>query len=609
MTSQARIPAGEAAVSAAAWDHANRAMVTKILREFAHERIIEPTAAPAGSTATHELCVDDGSVYRFTAQRYQLDHIAIRPDSIARYCAGRPAPVEATALALELRARLGMAEELFPAYLEELTATVHAHADWFDASPLDAETLIQADYATIEASMVDGHPVFVANSGRIGFDADDYARFAPETGARLRAVWVAVHHSRVTRAVIDGLSREQLLRGELDADTRARFEAVLVEQNQDPAAYCFMPVHPWQWREKISRGFAADRIRGDLIYLGTAGDHYQPQQSIRTLFNVSAPHRCYIKTSLSILNMGFMRGLSPDYMGPTPSVNHWVDQLVRQDSFLCAKGFRVLREVAAIGYHKRDYDAGAGRHSPYRKMLSALWRESPVPLLEPGQRLMTMAALLHCDARGEPVVAALIRASRLSARAWIRRYLDAYLAPLLHSFFAHDLVFMPHGENLILVLDDHCPVRVFMKDVGEEVAVLNPDHALPERVAHLAVQLDEEMKINYIFLDILDCFFRFLVPLLDEYAGLPENDFWVLVAETVHGYQQRHPHLRERFRRYDLFKPAFVRTCLNRIQLNNNRQMIDLDDREKNLQLQGTLANPLAPFRDAASAVAHRHQP
>ena len=40
-----------------------------------------------------------------------------------------------------------------------------------------------------------------------------------------------------------------------------------------------------------------------------------PQQSIRTFFNTSRPDRHYTKTALSVQNMGFMRGLSPAYMG------------------------------------------------------------------------------------------------------------------------------------------------------------------------------------------------------------------------------------------------------------------------------------------------------
>ena len=67
--------------------------------------------------------------------------------------------------------------------------------------------------------------------------------------------------------------------------------------------------------------------------------------------------------------------------------------------------------------------------------------------------------------------------------AWLRRYVDAYLTPLVHCFYAHDLVFMPHGENVILVVQDHVPVRAFMKDIAEESSILNPDAALPRTPA------------------------------------------------------------------------------------------------------------------------------
>ena len=93
-------------------------------------------------------------------------------------------------------------------------------------------------------------------------------------------------------------------------------------------------------------------------------------------------------------------------------------------------------------------------------MLAALWRESPVPLVGPSERLATMAALLHRDARRRRV-----RHGAASGRRgwppqdWVRRYLRAYLRPLVHCLLAHDLAFMPHGENLILVLDGHVPVR------------------------------------------------------------------------------------------------------------------------------------------------------
>ncbi|MDI1279312.1 IucA/IucC family protein [Methylobacter sp.] len=56
-----------------------------------------------------------------------------------------------------------------------------------------------------------------------------------------------------------------------------------------------------------------------LVCLGFVEDVYLAQQSIRTFFNTSHPHKRYVKTALSILNMGFMLGLSPYYMSTTPA--------------------------------------------------------------------------------------------------------------------------------------------------------------------------------------------------------------------------------------------------------------------------------------------------
>jgi hypothetical protein len=42
-----------------------------------------------------------------------------------------------------------------------------------------------------------------------------------------------------------------------------------------------------------------------------------------------------------------------------------------------------------------------------------------------------------------------------------------------------------------------------------------------------------------------------------------------------------------------------MHSCLNRLQLRNNQQMVDLTDPAGNLQFAGTLRNPVAAFRDA----------
>ncbi|MFD9796873.1 ferric iron reductase, partial [Streptomyces sp. NPDC059070] len=67
-----------------------------------------------------------------------------------------------------------------------------------------------------------------------------------------------------------------------------------------------------------------------------------------------------------------------------------------------------------------------------------------------------------------------------------------------------------------------------------------------------------------------------------------------VVAECVTAYQESVPELAEKFKQYDMFAPEFALSCLNRLQLRNNKQMVDLADPSAALQLVGSLRNPIA---------------
>jgi siderophore synthetase component len=390
------------------------------------------------------------------------------------------------------------------------------------------------------------------------------------------------------------LSYDDLLAHEFDAPTLATYERRLRDLDLDPADYRLMPCHPWQWDHKIAVTFAPDVARRDIACLGAGDDDYQAQQSVRTFFNRSRPDRHYVKTALSVLNMGFMRGLSPGYMASTPAVNDWVHSVVEDDATLRSCGFGVLREVAAVGYHHHVYEQAGP--SAYGKMLSGLWRESPATA--DGERLVTMTSLLHVDAKGAAYVEELVTASGLAPDDWLRRYLDAYLVPVLHCFYRHRLVFMPHGENVILVLRDQVPVRVLMKDIGEEVAVLDDAVPLPEGIERIRAEVPADLQLLSVFTDVFDCFLRFLAGLCEDAGLLEAADFWAVVAQCASDYQAAHPELSDRFASWDLFAPEFALSCLNRLQLKNNREMVNLADPVSALSIHGTLANPLAAASD-----------
>ncbi|WBB68095.1 IucA/IucC family siderophore biosynthesis protein [Micromonospora sp. WMMD812] len=601
------------------WDRANRLLVRKALAELTHERLITPVPAeapaavaadaPASAGASagdhrrwYVVRSDDGTVtYRFAARLFALEHWQIDAESITRQRDVADLPLDAVDLVIELRETLGLSARVLPVYLEEITSTLAGTAYKLGRPPTPAAELARADFQTIETSMTEGHPCFVANNGRLGFGLDEYHRYAPEAARPVRLIWLAAHRDHAAFSCAADLDYDTLVRGELGAETLDRFADTMTGLGLDLADYLLIPVHPWQWWNKLSVTFAGEVAQRRLVHLGPGPDEHLAQQSIRTFFNVTDPARHYVKTALSVLNMGFMRGLSAAYMAATPAINDWLADLIAADEVFKDTGLTVIRERAAVGYRHRQYEAATDRYSPYRKMLAALWRESPVPGLEPGRRLATMASLLHVDTDGGSLAAALVDRSGLAPEEWLRRYLDAYLTPLLHAFYAYDLAFMPHGENVILVLDDRDTVeRVIFKDIAEEIVVMSADRPLPPAVERIRADVPEDMKLLSIFTDVVDCFLRHLAAVLVEAGTLTEEAFWRTAAACAADYLDGVPQLAERARRYDLFAPEFALSCLNRLQLRDNQQMVDLADPSAALQLVGTLTNPLARYAPEA---------
>jgi len=575
------------------WAQANRLLVRKALAEFAHERLITPEK----QDAAYVVRSDDGLTrYTFTAVVRALDHWQIDADSITRHRDGTELPLAALDFFIELRSALGLSDEILPVYLEEISSTLSGTCYKLTRPQIPAAELARSGFQAIETGMTEGHPCFVANNGRLGFGIHEYLSYAPETASPVRLVWLAAHRSRAAFTAGVGIEYETFVREELGEQTVERFHGILREQDLDPADYLLIPVHPWQWWNKLTVTFAAEIARRHLVCLGESDDEYLAQQSIRTFFNSSHPEKHYVKTALSVLNMGFMRGLSAAYMEATPAINDWLAQLIEGDPVLKSTGLSVIRERAAVGYRHLEYEKATDRYSPYRKMLAALWRESPVRGLRDGESLATMASLVHVDHEGASFAGALIERSGLAPTEWLRHYLRAYFTPLLHSFYAYDLVYMPHGENVILVLKDGVVQRAIYKDIAEEIAVMDPDAVLPPTVERLRVDVPEDKKLLSVFTDVFDCFFRFLAANLAAEGILEEDDFWRTVAEVTREYQASVPELAVKFERYDMFAPEFALSCLNRLQLRNNRQMVDLADPAGALQLIGTLKNPVSGF-------------
>lgn len=578
------------------WEKTNSLLVSKILSEFSHEGITvpEPVETPKNGYQVYRLILGDGSIcYSFGARILAMNHWSIRPETIKKTELKAPAALDAMQLVIELKDFVS--QDVFPSYLEESASTLHAMAYTYHYGKPNSSALVSASYQELEGAMT-GHPRFIASNGRIGFDLDDYRQYAPETASPFPLCWLAGHKEKAVFTAISTLDYQQVLSQETDVSLRDKWDNYLVEKDLDPKDYYYFPVHPWQWNNVLTLQFAGDISVQNLVYLGPGDDHYLPQQSIRTFYNFSEPDRFYVKTAVGLLNMGYVRGLSPRFMQSNPGINEWLQAMLHKDRYLRGLNFIILREVASISFEHSQFEAALENDSHYKKMLACLWRESPAPHLKTGQNLMTMAALLHSDQQGVPLLPELIRASGISPIKWVKSYLRCYLQPLLHCFYQYDMVFMPHGENLILIMENHVPVKAIMKDIGEEVSLFTPSYEVPDVAQRLVVCLDGQERTLPIFTQLFDSIFRFISGLLEESNTLAEEDFWKEVAQSIKEYQNLHPELTEKFAAYDLFAQHFEPDALNKLQLSNNRKLRDRSKPFTGLPTVGRLKNPISKF-------------
>ncbi|MEQ0557671.1 IucA/IucC family protein [Amycolatopsis sp. NEAU-NG30] len=565
---------------AAAWRAAGALIVHKMLGELSYEHMLEPVADGDG----YRLDLPDGVTYTFRARRGAFEAWTVEPGSARRN--GEPVTDPRTLVA-DARKTLGLTGLRLADVLAELTATVANEAARLRRAPSAAE-LSTMDYNVADGHLT-GHPRLVLNKGRVGFSAADRARYAPESGADVRLRWFAVHPAHAEFRCVGELSRDALLDHELGG-LREEFS------RRAPEDYVWVPVHPWQADEILGTLYAAELATGVVVDLGESTDAYRPHQTVRTLANVSTPHRHDVKTAVSVRNTLVYRGLNSAATLAGPSVTSWLRRIGAEDPLLTEKyRFGLLGEVASVSVRHPLF--GHLEELPYRfhETLGALWREPLVAQLAEGERALSFAALPYRGPDGVSVLAHLI--GDRDPVGWLTRLFDLLLTPLLQWLLRHGVGFCPHGQNLVLVTDaTGFPQRVLIKDFAQGVDLLDEQLAsyesLPPEAAADMLRWPAHLLAQSLFSSVFSGQFRFWAEVLLDELGLPRAAFWAPVREIVGRYRDENPDLAARFDACRLFAPDVERVTLNREHFAG--QGFDKVERDDEFDVRwGRVPNPL----------------
>lgn len=546
-------------VDSPAYRQASRRVLRQLLEALLFEDAL-PHCEWRGETLTVPGRRTDGAAVSYQCQarrsfgfgRVRITTPLLRADGGVTEEAGDPALFLA-----EIAPWLAAGEDRLGQFAEELLATQIKDAHTLHAR--GGKVLRDADYDTVEARLTDGHPYHPSYKSRLGFTLDDNSAYAPEFAPAVTPLLLAARRDRSHGAFSATLNEDAAVHALLgDADWQC-FRDELIRRGLRPEDYLPLPVHPWQWDEVILPGYHPALARGELLLVGPLTDRYLPQQSIRTLSNLSNRLRPSLKLAMNLINTSASRGLAPHTVRNAAVIGDWLLALVEAAGWPEALPRPVLlREVAGVSYTPL-----APAHGQYGA-LSCIWRESVHSHLQPGESAVPMTAVTHMDTDGRPFVDRWVQ--RHGLEPWLRRLIERACLPVLHLLWAHATALESHAQNMILLHEDGWPSRVALKDF--DGGVLFCKAPLPGSAPPLAappawylraspssfLETGDADELRDFTVDAL-CFVNLaeLAWLFERFYGMAETRFWRITGEVLRAHQARHPQWAARYALFDCF--------------------------------------------------------
>jgi len=314
-----------------------------------------------------------------------------------------------------------------------------------------------------EQNLLIGHQLHPVSKSRDGFSSTDMMKYSPETCGDFQLHYFAVSKSIVHQdsALADNTSDliKQQLSLELERSNTPKAGLLLYFELED---YSLIPVHPWQASYLREDNLVKDLEQdGRIKYLGPLGEKFTATTSIRTVFNEHCPFMYKFSLNIRITNSERVnksweldRVVESARMMSLPIANEI------QES---APFFKIVDEPAYISI-KVDGKVLDG--------FSCILRDAK-DFIDPSRDISSITSLVQDNPLGGPNrLANIIKAIADKenedinnvALKWFDHYLQVSIESLMTLFVEWGLCFEPHGQNVLIEMDNGYPSRCFCRD-------------------------------------------------------------------------------------------------------------------------------------------------
>lgn len=552
------------------WQQVNLNLIAKAIGEMVFEETISVTE----NDSLFSFTTSNGVSYTFQGQKSLWNWIKVNPNTITRNGSSK---IEASVFFIDTQEYTQMSDITLAQFIEEMRSTLYADLKLLQGPTV--EDFIQLNYLETQQSL-NGHPKILMNKGRIGWNASDWRKYAPENKELFALRLVAIKTSLLTGILplakhYEGLTSSEHLES--------------IQKQIDLTLFTLMPVHPWQWENIILYHFQKEIHEGNLIDLGETKNHFSAQVSLRTLNSVFPEAPFEIKLPLSILNTSCIRGIPAKTIELGSLISKALTTLIARDEFLKNK-VDILNEEAGITYIPEDLAMIGGAPYRFHEYLGAIWRESADNKTSANQQIILTANLLYQDDTGASAASAYIKKSGLTAKEWLKAYTEVVILPLLHLQLQHGVGLVSHGQNIMLIMENYRPHKLVLKDFQGDFRFSNK---APQETIELfgeAYEKITKLKPEHLIHDLYTAHFvtllRYIGMNLSLENVISEKEFYATISQAISSYENSYR------AEVSLLKQHFEKILVNSVRFKIGYG----DSAERPLPLLGQqILNPLSP--------------
>lgn len=371
---------------------------------------------------------------------------------------------------------------------------------------------------------------YPASHAKLGFTRREVLQNSPEFQAKLSIHWCAIKKKQSSSST-QSSDFNQLICKSFPGEYQFWREKLVFKQ-LNPDSYSPIPIHPWQWRNKLQK-IGAQLIDNKSLVLLPHHQTVMPSCSFDVVVPVHNPN-IHIQLATGINTPDAKRSEPHDLILMNPAISHWINYLLTQTQNY-QNSLYLLSNLGAIGVNDESIP------EYLHKEFTASLHENPAHLLTSNKTLVPLASLFAITPiTNSPLIIEIIQASGLNPMEYFSLYCHKIINCQLDFMLKFGVAFAASHNKSLVVFSNNKPEGIVICDIQNiKISTLEfyKDLGCP------ALPLDSKITTNtleelgtYFIQGVLRNNISYWIDTLSNAYHLNSNHLWDIVKQVMQLY-------------------------------------------------------------------------